>query len=283
MTSWSVTLTFTTFCAWRQITRRPTPSWGCDLYSASRAANRSAGKRERARHLRNAGRYNRCRCPRRRRADLPAWPAPIAFFSNELRITASRRVDEFGLDAPGLQRLVKDGDVLRVFPLSPQFENAVTLRGSVAQPGRYAWHEGMRVSDLIPEPRITHHATILEPTESPLQIEPAEQFGSSRSSSRTEKQPNDQFGKPLNRSIHRPAKNQDRCRAISWYPPRICSVPISLVDPHRPVRRSVQHMTGNLPKEIPRRQLRPSEKTTRKSTGNTRSSNVSMIRISAPT
>ncbi len=61
-----------------------------------------------------------------------------------------RRVDEFALDEAGLQRQLKDGDILRVFPISPRFENAVTLRGNVAQPGRYLWHEGMRVSDLIP-------------------------------------------------------------------------------------------------------------------------------------
>jgi polysaccharide export outer membrane protein len=61
-----------------------------------------------------------------------------------------RQVDEFALDETGLQRQLKDGDILRVFPISPRFENAVTLRGNVAQPGRYLWREGMRVSDLIP-------------------------------------------------------------------------------------------------------------------------------------
>jgi len=61
-----------------------------------------------------------------------------------------RRVDEFALDTSGLQRILKDGDSLRIFPISPQFENAVTLRGSVAAPGRFAWHEGQRVTDLIP-------------------------------------------------------------------------------------------------------------------------------------
>lgn len=61
-----------------------------------------------------------------------------------------RHVDEFALDAAGLERRVMDGDVLRVFPLSPEFDNSVTLRGNVAQPGRYAWRDGMRVSDLIP-------------------------------------------------------------------------------------------------------------------------------------
>jgi protein involved in polysaccharide export with SLBB domain len=62
----------------------------------------------------------------------------------------SRRVDEFTLDSTELQRPLKDGDLLRVFPLSPKFENAVTLRGNVAQPGLYAWKAGMRISDLIP-------------------------------------------------------------------------------------------------------------------------------------
>ena len=63
---------------------------------------------------------------------------------------SSRRVEEFALDASGLARLLQDGDLLRIFPLSPKFENAVTLRGNVAEPGRYVWKEGMRVSDLIP-------------------------------------------------------------------------------------------------------------------------------------
>lgn len=63
---------------------------------------------------------------------------------------SSRRVDEFALDTSGLQRPLKDGDLLRIFPVSPKFENAVTLRGNVAQPGLYPWKPGMRISDLIP-------------------------------------------------------------------------------------------------------------------------------------
>jgi protein involved in polysaccharide export with SLBB domain len=63
---------------------------------------------------------------------------------------SSREVEEFALDASGQGRLLRDGDLLRVFPLSPKFENAVTLRGNVAQPGLYPWKEGMRISDLIP-------------------------------------------------------------------------------------------------------------------------------------
>jgi polysaccharide export outer membrane protein len=61
-----------------------------------------------------------------------------------------RGVDDFPLDRSGLERMLKDGDMLRIFPISPQFENAVMLRGNVSQPGRFPWHEGMRVSDLIP-------------------------------------------------------------------------------------------------------------------------------------
>jgi polysaccharide biosynthesis/export protein len=63
---------------------------------------------------------------------------------------ALRRVDEFALTDAGLERTLKDGDVLRIFPISSQFGNAVMLRGNVASPGRFPWHAGMRVSDLIP-------------------------------------------------------------------------------------------------------------------------------------
>jgi polysaccharide export outer membrane protein len=63
---------------------------------------------------------------------------------------SSRTVQEFALDSQGQARILKDGDLIRVFPLSPKFQNAVTLRGNVSVPGLYPWKEGMRVSDLIP-------------------------------------------------------------------------------------------------------------------------------------
>jgi polysaccharide export outer membrane protein len=62
----------------------------------------------------------------------------------------ARRVEEFPLDDQGLQRALKDGDVVRILALSPRFENAVTLRGNVAHPGRVEWHSGMRLRDVIP-------------------------------------------------------------------------------------------------------------------------------------
>lgn len=63
----------------------------------------------------------------------------------------TRRVEEFPLDQDGWSRELKDGDLVRVFSLSPRFENAVTLRGNVARSGRYAWHPNMHILDLIPD------------------------------------------------------------------------------------------------------------------------------------
>lgn len=62
-----------------------------------------------------------------------------------------RKVDEFLLDKAGLARLVRDGDLVQVLSIGARFDNAVTLRGNVAGPGRYPWKEGMRVKDLIPD------------------------------------------------------------------------------------------------------------------------------------
>lgn len=64
---------------------------------------------------------------------------------------APRLVEERSLDAAGLGRPLQDGDVVSLFKISPEFGNAVTLRGNVAAPLRYAYRPGMRVSDLIPE------------------------------------------------------------------------------------------------------------------------------------
>ena len=64
---------------------------------------------------------------------------------------AARFVETFRLDAGGLQKPLRDGDVLTLLAISPQFANAVTLKGHVAQPLRYPFTPGMRVRDLIPD------------------------------------------------------------------------------------------------------------------------------------
>ena len=61
----------------------------------------------------------------------------------------ARRVEDFALDTAGLQRSLRDGDILTLFEISPQFANAVTLRGNVAEPLRYPYTDGMRIRDLI--------------------------------------------------------------------------------------------------------------------------------------
>jgi len=65
---------------------------------------------------------------------------------------AARFVEEFKLDAAGLVKPLRDGDVVTLLTISPAFANAVTLRGHVAQPLRYPYFPGMRISDLIPSP-----------------------------------------------------------------------------------------------------------------------------------
>lgn len=70
---------------------------------------------------------------------------------NAAQEKAPRVVEERALNADGLNSTVRDGDVVTLFKISPEFGNAVTLRGNVAAPLRYAYRPGMKVSDLIPE------------------------------------------------------------------------------------------------------------------------------------
>ncbi len=61
-----------------------------------------------------------------------------------------RRVEDFPLNDSGLTKNLQNGDIVRIAPMLPRFEDTVTLRGNVAWPGRYPWHDGMRIRDLIP-------------------------------------------------------------------------------------------------------------------------------------
>lgn len=62
-----------------------------------------------------------------------------------------RTTMEIPFDQQGLATPLRQGDILRVLSIVPTYEKTVTLRGDVANPGRFAWHEGMRISDLIPD------------------------------------------------------------------------------------------------------------------------------------
>ena len=70
---------------------------------------------------------------------------------NAQQAIGPREVNELTLDAAGLQRPLRDGDVVTLQRISAEFANAVTLRGNVASPLRYPFKPGMRVADLIPE------------------------------------------------------------------------------------------------------------------------------------
>src|ERR1700677_1439421 len=63
----------------------------------------------------------------------------------------SRTVVDISLQGAGLATPLQQADLLRVLPISPQFQKTVTLRGNVAQTGRFSWHPGMKLSDIIPD------------------------------------------------------------------------------------------------------------------------------------
>ena len=44
---------------------------------------------------------------------------------------------------------VQDGDLIHIFPIAPYNDQAIYLQGHVLKPGRYSYHAGMTVSDLI--------------------------------------------------------------------------------------------------------------------------------------
>ena len=69
-----------------------------------------------------------------------------------IRDRGIRAMDAFQLDSQGLAESIHDGDLVTVRSISPEFENAVTLRGQIAglYAGRHPWREGLRITDIIP-------------------------------------------------------------------------------------------------------------------------------------
>jgi polysaccharide biosynthesis/export protein len=63
---------------------------------------------------------------------------------------AALEIQRVRMNKDGFGTVLHNGDIIRLLPVVPRFENAITLRGNVADPGRFPWHAGMRLSDLIP-------------------------------------------------------------------------------------------------------------------------------------
>ena len=61
-----------------------------------------------------------------------------------------RSIEDIGPDRCNAE-LMQSGDILSVSSVMDRFRDAVILRGNVANPGRYVWHDGMRLSDLFPD------------------------------------------------------------------------------------------------------------------------------------
>jgi len=124
-----------------------------------------------------------------------------------------RKTAEFALTPDGMKQELRDGDVVRFLHISPRFDNAITLRGNVAVPGRYPWHEGMRVKDLIP----SRESLVTEEfwkRQNALAIDPMSTTFKSRDDKRREIEPenyrNQQYGngQPELDAGQRPIQNQ---------------------------------------------------------------------------
>lgn len=90
--------------------------------------------------------------------DLLADAGGASSVAAEARISIERIEDhrdrhamEVAYDAAGLATSLADGDLVHVYSIVPLYRKTVILRGNIANPGRFSWRPGMRVSDLIPD------------------------------------------------------------------------------------------------------------------------------------
>jgi protein involved in polysaccharide export with SLBB domain len=91
-------------------------------------------------------------------ANLLADAGGVSAIAAEARVSIERIEDhrdrhamEVAYDTSGLATPLADGDLIRVFSIAPVYRKTVTLRGNTTNPGRFAWHPGMHISDLIPD------------------------------------------------------------------------------------------------------------------------------------
>jgi len=53
-----------------------------------------------------------------------------------------------GLERP-LETIIRDGDVINIFPVAGEEQNVVSLDGHVLRPGKYEWKRGLRLRDIV--------------------------------------------------------------------------------------------------------------------------------------
>ena len=90
--------------------------------------------------------------------DAIANAGGVSSVASESRVSVERTADhrdrhvlEVAFDPNGMATPLTDGDLIRVYSIVPIYRETVFLKGNTANPGRFAWRPGMRISDLIPE------------------------------------------------------------------------------------------------------------------------------------
>jgi protein involved in polysaccharide export with SLBB domain len=90
--------------------------------------------------------------------DLLETAGKVTALSSNARISLDRvgqdklrQAVEFPFDANGLAAQLADGDIIQIHSILPAYQRTVTLRGNVADPGRFSWRPGMHLSDIIPD------------------------------------------------------------------------------------------------------------------------------------
>ena len=90
-------------------------------------------------------------------SDLLAFAGGPSTTASAAGITLQRLVNHeyretltLPLTPAGLATALNDGDVLLFGGISNRFENTVSIRGNLANPGRFTWKPGMHLRDILP-------------------------------------------------------------------------------------------------------------------------------------
>ncbi|WP_168195202.1 SLBB domain-containing protein [Shewanella sp. SNU WT4] len=109
-------------------------------------------------------------------AGLKAGAYPKSSSIERYNTDGLRSIKNIDLTADaGRAVMAQNGDFVRVKTASTQFESAITMVGAVVRPGKYQWHAGIRVSDLIPS--LWGDLTISADLDYAIVVRDVDQFG----------------------------------------------------------------------------------------------------------